>query len=315
MADRTVSGANRSGLRSFALFIGIPLVPYAVFCLYPAVAGMFASLTRWDGYSRGWTFAGFENFRKLLLADEVFRTALKNNLFIVVVPGLIVLALGLFLANALNDRRMPLRRFFQFTYLFPNILAAVVVAALWSFVYNPSFGIVKSLCLGLDGLLGRIGLPAASDAVGLKEAAAQAWLAPQHFMKALVPMIVWGGVGFYVILFLAGMQGIPRTLYEAARLDGANEWQVFRHVTWPGLGPIVASAVTFAIIGGMKIFDSIWVLTQQNVPDRNQVLGTYVYQQAFVEANMGYGTAAAVVLLLITVGFVLLGHRLVRRSA
>jgi ABC-type sugar transport system permease subunit len=173
---------------------------------------------------------------------------------------------------------------------------------------------VKSVCLKLDGALAVIGLGRLADGLALKDLAGQAWLAPQHFMAALAPMIVWGGVGFYVVLFLAGMQNIPQDLYEAARLDGANEWQVFRHVTWPGLGPIMASAVTFTIISGMKVFDAIWVLTQQNVPDRNQVLGTYVYQQAFVEANMGYGTAVALVLLAITVGFVLIGHRLMRRA-
>jgi len=299
--------------RTFLLFVGPPMLLYLAFCLGPMLAGIATSLTRWDGYSGSRHYVGLANFKRLL-HDEVFWTALKNNVFLLIVPGLIVLALALYLANALADERRRGRSVFQFTYLFPNILAGTVVAALWSFVYNPSFGVVKKLLEGLDWSLRRVHLGGLCDALHLSELAGQAWLAPQHFMWALVPMLVWGGTGFYVVLFLAGMQNIPKEQYEAARLDGANEWQVFRHITWPGLAPITAAAVTFMVISAMKIFDVIWVMTQQNVPDRNQVLGTYVYQQAFIEAHMGYGTAVAMVLMLITMGAVLLAQRLTWRA-
>ena len=304
---------SRRRYRTFLLFVGPPMLVYVVFCLYPMLAGIFTSLTEWDGYSGSQRYVGLANFEKLL-GDEVFQTALKNNLFLVVVPGVIILALGLYLANVLREEQRRGRSTFQFAYLFPNILAGTVVAALWSFVYNPSFGVVKKLLEGLNWTLQGVYLGKLSEVLHLSDLAGQAWLAPQHFMWALVPMLIWGGTGFYVVLFLAGMQNIPREQYEAARIDGANEWQVFRHVTWPGLAPIITAAVTFMVIGGMKIFDVIWVMTQQSVPDRNQVLGTYVYQQAFVEARMGYGTAVAMVLMIITVGVVLLAQRLSARK-
>lgn len=299
--------------RSFLLFVGPPLLVYGVFCFYPTVAGIAGAFTEWDGYSQSQRFTGLANFRKMA-SDDVFWTALQNNLFLVAVPGILMLALGLYLAAALRDERTPGRSVFQFAYLFPNILAGVVVATLWSFVYSPSFGVVKGILEAAAGALRFAHLDSLASCLGLRELAGQAWLEPQYFMRALVPMLVWAGAGFFVVLFLAGMQNIPRELYEAARLDGASEWQVFRHVTWPGLSPITVAAVTFAIIGGMKTFDCIWVMTQQHVPDRNQVLGTYVYQQAFAEARMGYGTAVALVLLVITMGFVLLAQRVLTRE-
>ncbi|MCY3020829.1 MAG: sugar ABC transporter permease [Planctomycetota bacterium] len=303
---------NRQRYRDFLLFVGPPLLVYGVFCLYPTVAGIIGAFTEWDGYSQTQRFTGLANFRKMA-ADDVFWTALQNNLFLVAVPGIMLLALGLYFSSALRDERTPGRRVFQFTYLFPNILAGVVVATLWSFVYSPSFGVVKGTLEALHNALRFVRLDFVANALSLKELSRQAWLEPQYFMRALVPMLVWAGTGFFVVLFLAGMQNIPRDLYEAARLDGANEWQVFRHVTWPGLSPIMLAAVTFVIIGGMKTFDCIWVMTQQHVPDRNQVLATYVYQQAFSEARMGYGTAVALVLLFVTLGFVLVAHRMMRR--
>jgi raffinose/stachyose/melibiose transport system permease protein len=293
--------------RTFLLFVGPALLVYGIFCLYPTIAGIAGSFTDWDGYSQAQRFTGLANFRKLA-GDEVFWTGLKNNLFLVCVPGVLMLALGLYFASALRDERTPGRRVFQFTFLFPNILAGVVVASLWSFVYSPSFGVVKGIVESLNGGLQAVHLSGLADWLSLRALADRAWLEPQYLMRALVPMLVWAGSGFFVVLFLAGMQNIPRELYEAARLDGANEWQVFRHVTWPGLSPIMVAAVTFVIIGGMKTFDSIWVMTQQNVPDRNHVLATYVYQQAFSEGRMGYGTAVGFVLLLLTMGFILLGR-------
>jgi N-acetylglucosamine transport system permease protein len=304
---------QRDKVRSLGLFVGLPLAIYGVFCLYPTLAGIVAAFLDWDGYSRTRHFAGLANFRKMA-SDEIFWMALRNNLFIVAVPGVLMLALGLYLACALRDERTPGRSVFQFAYLFPNILAGVVVATLWSFVYSPSFGIVKGLLGALDGGLKAAHLSAVARGMGLGELSGRAWLEPQYFMRALVPMLIWAEAGFFVVLFLAGMQNIPKDLYEAARLDGADEWQVFRHVTWPGLTPITVAAVTFAIISGMKIFDCIWVMTQQNVPDRNHVLGTYVYQQTFTEARMGYGTAVALVLLVLTMGFVILGRRMIAKE-
>ena len=304
---------KRPNYGNFMLFVGPPLLVYGVFCFYPTVGGIVGAFTEWDPYSQAQRFTGLANFRKMA-ADEVFWGAIRNNLFLVAVPGILMLILGLYLSSALGDERRLGRSVFQFTYLFPNILAGVVVATLWSFVYNPSFGVVKGILETLHGALRFAHLDCVANWLALKDLAGQAWLEPQYFMKALVPMMVWAGTGFFVVLFLAGMQNIPKELYEAARLDGANEWQVFRYVTWPGLTPITVAAVTFTIIGGMKTFDSVWVMTQQYVPDKSQVLGTYVYQQAFSAARMGYGEAVALVLLLVTLGIVLAANRVVARE-
>jgi ABC-type sugar transport system permease subunit len=297
----------------FFLFIAPALLVYGLFCVFPTALGVMSSFFHWDGYSQARDFIGLANFRQLA-GDGLFWTAFRNNIFLVLAPGSIMFFLALYLANSLHHERMPGRAAFQFTYLFPNILAGTVVAALWSFVYNPSFGAVKEGLSGAVKLMNAAGLGGLATMLSLPQLAATAWLAPDNLLKALVPMLVWSGVGFYTVLFLAGMQNIPKQLYEAARIDGANEWQIFWTITWPSLGPVRVAAMTFIIISGMKMFDTIWVMTQQMVPDRNQVLGTYVYQQAFVEAQMGYGTAIALVLMALITVFVVAGQWLGRKT-
>ena len=160
--------------RTFLLFVGPPLLVYGVFCLYPTIAGIVGAFTEWDGYSQAQHFTGLANFRKMA-SDEVFWTALKNNLFLVCVPGVLMLGLGLYLASALRDERMPGRRAFQFTYLFPNILAGVVVATLWSFVYSPSFGVVKGVLEAVDGGLHSVRLGSLADWLSLGGLAGRAF--------------------------------------------------------------------------------------------------------------------------------------------
>ncbi|OGF48505.1 MAG: hypothetical protein A2452_11640 [Candidatus Firestonebacteria bacterium RIFOXYC2_FULL_39_67] len=292
----------------FFLFVGPAFLLYALFCLYPAIAGIFTSLMQWDGYSNTKYFIGLGNFKKIISSDSIFYTALKNNVFLVVVPGLILFIFSFYIANILRDEKVKGRGIFQFTYLFPNILAGTVIACLWSFVYNPSFGVVKGIINSIEKVLNVIGLDNISRLLNLTDLANQAWLSPQYFIWALVPIIVWEATGFYVILFLAGMQNISTELFESAKIDGANEWQIFWNIVWPEITPITVTVVTFIVISGMKIFDIIWVMTQQYVPTNNQVLATYIYQLAFMEANMGYGTAIAVILLIITMVFVYLGQ-------
>ena len=298
---------NKNRALHFWLFVGPALILYAVFCLYPALDGVISAFTRWDGYTDSKKFIWFANFVQLW-HDEVFWTGLKNNIYLVFIPGVIMLVLSFFFASVLKEERFKGRSLFQYAYLFPNIIAGTVVASLWSYIYNPKFGVVGKLFSGLYDILVGLGLAGLGNWLNLMELSKQAWLSPQFFMGALVPIMIWGGMGFYMVLFLAGMQNISPELYEAARIDGASEWDVFWHITWPSLLPITLSAVTFLVISGMKIFDIIWILTNGVVPEQEHVLATYVYQKAFTEANMGYGTAVAVVLLMITTVFVVTGQ-------
>ena len=130
-----------------------------------------------------------------------------------------------------------------------------------------------------------------------------------------MPILIWQSTGFYVILFLAGMEGITAALYEAARIDGAGLWTLFWRVTLPLLWDVVTTGVVFLLIGGLRMFDLIWVLTNQRPPTSSHVVATYLFQKAFKEYDVGYGTAVAVVLFLVMFLLSLTALRLLEREA
>jgi len=265
---------------------------YGLFVAYPVIRALWVSFNRWDGYARSMTFVGLDNFKNILFNDPVFWGSFKNTFYLLAVPGVITLALALFFASVLSSG-IKGSKLFRVAFFFPNIMSVVIVALLWSFVYNPSFGI-------LNGLLRLVGL----------EQLTRTWLEPIRVIPALVAPIVWCGVGFYMILFLAGIQNIPQVLYEAAYIDGANSWQSFRHVTLPLLREILSIAIVFIVIGGLKIFGLLWVITSGNPTRHSQVIASYMYQKAISEGNMGYGTAISVLLFILVLTATLISMKM-----
>ena len=259
--------ARHRVLRSLP-YLAPALLLYGVFLLYPMIDSVRLSFFSWSGYaSQAQRFAGLKNYRYLLTQDTVFWTALRNSMVWVVLSVAIPMVLSLLMALALN-RRIWGRNVFRSIFYIPSVFASITVAAVWRWIYNPTLGVIN------QGL----------DAVGL-HALGHEWLGdPRTALYSIFIASVWQGVGFNMVLFLAGLQVVPAELIDAARVDGAGRWQVFRNVTWPALRP------TTVVVG----------MTGGGPAQSSQVLALWSYQQSFSNHNFGAGGAVATVLLVLS---------------
>jgi raffinose/stachyose/melibiose transport system permease protein len=275
------------------LFI-LPLLLLHVFVVaIPALTGVYYALTEWSGIGEA-TFIGLENFRRIIFEDMAFRRALGNNIiwlaFFLTVP--FVLAL---LASSLLARVKRGGLIYRTALFIPYLLPSVVTATIWRNLLSPRMGIGAQLAnLAIPGLdiafLGR------SDTALLAIAFVDNW----HF---------WG---FLMVLFLTAMQSIPMELYDAARIDGANRWQEFRHVTLPGIRPVVLFMLMLTAIWSFLVFEYIWILTQGGPAGASEVLGTQVFKNAFNRFEAGYGAAQGVTISMFA-GLIVLVFIILRR--
>jgi raffinose/stachyose/melibiose transport system permease protein len=278
------------------LFLLPALALYGAFLVYPMARSFYISLTDWDGLSRTWSFVGLGNYRDIFLTDEVSRRALANNLIWTAFTLLVPTVLGLLLAAALNGavRGQTLLR--SIFYL-PAVLPLVAVGMIWGWMYNPSFGAVNEVLkvIGLGHL-------------------ARGWLGDfQTALPATMVTALWQGVGFPMVLYLAGMQTIPREQYDAARIDGAGPLECFRSITLPWLRETHVVVITLAVIASFNVFDLIYTMTYGGPGQRTQVLATWMYFNTFQYGNAGYGTALAWVIaaiaLVVTIPYIRLMSR------
>lgn len=262
-------------------FITLFLLPatalYALFVVIPVVQAFAFSLYRWRGISADRTFIGLENFRQLL-GDPIVWRALSHNLLLFVGTSAVILLVSLALAHAVGTET-TLARFLRAVYLFPQVISLVVVAILWMFILNPSFGILNATlkAAGLGGW-------------------AITWLGNRSTALASIGVAhVWHALGFYIMLFAAALRTIPPDVIEAATLDGATGLVRLRYVTLPMLWAVLRIALVYMAIGTMNIFSLVFLMTQGG-PDRaTEVMLTYLYEQAFKHSEFGYATALAVV--------------------
>lgn len=269
--------------RPTALMVGFMLpavLLFAVFFIYPLLNVIWISLHSSNVASETMRWAGTGNYRQLF-ADGVFWWMLRNTLMVVAVGGSVTLVLALATAVGLTKIKRG-RDFFRIVFLFPNIMSAVATAVLWSFIFNPSFGIVNGL-LRLAGF----------------EEYARAWLGEPHTALPVVILVhIWTIAGFYIVLFYAGLLRIPADYSEAARIDGASGWQEFRHVTLPLLSEIIKIATVYAIINSVNIFALVYLFNESRAARYNGVLLTYMYEQAFDNGAFGYACAVGVMTLI-----------------
>lgn len=282
---------NHGKTRIVYLFLALPLALYGVLVVSPYAQAFYISLTRWSGFTADKPFVGLENFRKLA-GDPAFWQALRHNGLLLLVVPLVTIVLGLFFASMLNvggtTRKVTGVRggaFYRRVYFLPHILPVVITAVLWQFIYNPQIGL----------------LGAGLDAIGLS-ALKRTWLGdPAVALWSLIAVMVWAGVGFYVVLFSAAMQSIPRDVYEAAALDGASRWQTLRKVTLPLLRDTVQVAYVYLGIHALDAFALFMVLTPDGGPDNStSVLAQYLYRSAFENGRFGYASAIGVTLCLLS---------------
>lgn len=269
---------QRRGRTKFILsFLAPAGMIYLVFVVWPLLNAIWTSFFRWRGVSRDAEYIGIDNYRELV-ADPVFLRAITNNFWLLIIGGAIVIALGVMLAHAMNASG-SIARFLRGVYLFPQVISLVVVAILWTFLLNPSFGIV-------DPALRAIGI----------EPPKNGWLGnPNLALPAVGAAFVWYVAGFYIMLFSAGLKNIPEEIGEAAALDGAHGMRKFWTVTWPLLWSIKRVAAIYIVINVMNVFALVYLMTQGGPDRRSEVMLTYLYEQAFKNSKFGYATALAVV--------------------
>jgi raffinose/stachyose/melibiose transport system permease protein len=262
------------------LFLAPAFVLYVTFVLRPTIEVFILSLYKWNGISPTREWQGLANFERLI-ADSIFWQAFRNNLVWLVVILIFNVLIGL-VAAALLSMDIKGRVVFRLAYFLPVVQASIVTAMIWRWIYNP------------DGLLN-----SSLRAVGL-DSLARGWLGDFTWaLPALAVAAGWASFGLSVVLLLAGMQGIDQSLYDAARVDGANYTQTFRYITIPGLRNVITIVILLAMIGAFQAFDIIWATNQGGPVRATEMLATYMFKKGIMENEYGYGSAVAVVLAVI----------------
>ena len=280
-------------------FVGPALALFAVLVVLPGLASLAWAFTHWDGIGAR-TAAGLFNFKWLLLESDAFWAALKNNLYLMTVPALVVVPLSLFFA-CLVHRGVWGAKTFRALFLFPNLLGGIAATLLWMSAYEPHSGIVNAGFVALGRALG-------SD--WLRSFADHAWLSQDNLYRSVIPIYIWMGCGFNLILYLAAMEGIDPQLYEAAELDGAPGWRQFIDITLPLIWEVLVISAVFIVIGGLNAFELIWLLTSQSPVTGSHTLSTLMVTTMFQDFQVGRATAIAVMMFL----FVLVGSAVVMRG-
>lgn len=272
------------------IFIAPALLLYTLYVIYPIFQSVLYSLRDWSGIGEG-TYIGLDNYREAL-RDGIFWGAFRNNVILVVASIMIQLPIALLLALMLSTR-FPGWRFFRAVYFVPLLLSTVAIGLVWINIYDPVFGL-------LNGSLRVIGL----------EGLQQSWLGNETTaLPAIIAVVCWQYIPFYMILFIAGLTTIPTDLYEAAKLDGASTWQSFWDITLPLLRGIIRTAAILSLIGSLKFFDLVWVMTGGGPNRSTDLMATYMYERAFASFRMGYGSAIATLLFIFA--FVIAGSTLI----
>ena len=260
------------------------VILFLVFLAFPIAASFALSFTSFGlrdlANPIGATFVGVDNYIALF-ADETFWKSLFNTVYFVIVGVPLTLILGLLIANALNRGITRFRTVYRVGYYIPVITSIVAIAVVWRFLLNPDYGLIN-MTLAAFGIQG------------------PAWLAdPALAMPSIIAMAVWRNLGFAMIVFLAGLQAIPVTLYEAASIDGAGRWQAFKSVTLPLLKPTILFMTVITTIGYLQLFEEPFVMTGGGPLDSTLSVTMYMYQQGFAFFHQGYASAIAYVLFVI----------------
>lgn len=263
------------------LFILPALLFFAAFVIYPIIYILRASLLDWNGLAVG-TWVGLDNYVKLFTADPIFHKTLRNAvlwIFLTILPQMFI---GFGLAVLLNGPVFG-RSIYRAIFYLPAIISPIVIGIVWQRIYDPFGGLLADIArrTGVEWL-------------------AQPFLAdPTMATYSTIAVNVWQWTGFSMLLYLAGLQGLPGDVLEAATIDGATAWQRLRQVVWPMLRPVHLTLILLGVIGALQTFALVYILTKGGPNNASQTMPTYIFQQAFQLSNMGYGAAISVILLLI----------------
>ena len=299
------SGTLRKQRTQQAIFASVILVPtvlaFIVFWIYPFIGGIWGGFTSWKAFDPHQPFVGLRQYR-VLINDPIFITAFKNTFLyaLLYLPAGIALALGL--ALAIEATSVRLRSIFRMVYFLPVVTSTIATALIWNWLYQPSLGLFNQILRMLD-------LPTFSFL-----------LSPRQALPSIVVYALWKNVGFNMVLFLAGLSSISRSYYDAAMVDGANRWQLFRNVTLPLLQPTMVFVVVTGVIGTLQVFGPVYIMSgggdalPGGPANSTMVVSVYQWLVAFRELNLGYGSAMGVILFVIILILTLAQLRFLRTT-
>jgi raffinose/stachyose/melibiose transport system permease protein len=278
------------------LFLLPAFVIFLLFIIYPIFRAVYFSLFNWNGMGPATVFVGLNNFKQIL-TDQVFMKAVTNCLLIVILSLCIQLPLALMLAIMVG-RDLPGRAFFRAIFFMPYVLSEVITAIIWMSLFSPDpeRGFLNALLVLIPGVQ------------------AQNFLGDMNQVLACVFIVLsWKYFGLHMLLYMAGLQNIPKEIEEAAMIDGANRWQTIRNVTIPLLGSTIRTTILLSVLGSLTTFNLIWIMTRGGPVNASEVMSTYMYRYAFIRFQFGYGSAVALVMLAICLVFSVMYLRLARQ--
>jgi raffinose/stachyose/melibiose transport system permease protein len=298
--QKSVSAEARRTRQRKALFITLFFLPgfamLFLFIIAPVGQAGYYSFYKWNGLGPLENFVGFDNYARAL-SHEVFRRALLHNLVIMLLSLTLQLPLAMFLALILTRGKLHFQRFWRAIFFIPYVFSEPITAYIWMFVYHPQTGMVNSV-------FSRI-IPGFEN---------QAWLGNQStVLTALFVVITWKFFGLHMLLYMAGIQNINPDIEDAARTDGANERQVLRFVTFPMMLPTIQLTAFLSILGSLQLFGLILLMTKGGPAYASELIVTYIYKFGLQRLNLGFGSAASVLLFLIALIFSIGYQRTVMR--
>ncbi|MCR5736925.1 MAG: sugar ABC transporter permease [Eubacterium sp.] len=256
---------------------GLLLFIFAI--LAPICLSVYYGFTDYTGMGN-FNMIGWENYKNLL-HDEVFMVSLRNSLLLAIGFICIQHPIAMIVAAVLDKLGGKAESFFRCVYFIPNVISIAVIAKLWSFIYNPSFGLLNNIIKAFGGS-GNIN-----------------WLDEDKAIWSVLLVLIWHGFGWGMLIYYTGIKNIDPVLYEAAAIDGASQRQAFIHVTLPLMKPVIQVNVTMAVISALKQMETVYLLTQGGPGNSTQFAANYLYQQGFTAYKYGYGNAIGVIFIII----------------
>jgi raffinose/stachyose/melibiose transport system permease protein len=282
---------------TIALFLAPAFVLFLVFLVYPIFRSVYFSLFDWNGLGPAVDFIGLDTFKEIL-TDTVFMKAVGNCLLIVVLSLGIQLPLALALAIMVG-RDLPGRAIFRMIFFLPYVLSEVITGIIWMGLFNadPSRGLINAILVLIPGV------------------EPQNFLSDIHqVMACIFVVLTWKFFGLHMLLYLAGLQNIPREIEEAALIDGANRWQLTKNITVPLLSGTIRTTIYLSVLGSLTQFNLVWIMTGGGPVNASEFMATYMYRFGFKRFLLGYGSAVALVMLLICLAFSVAYLRLARQT-
>ncbi len=295
LGDAGRSSRKAQDKLTIVLFLLPAVALSTLFLVYPILRSVYFSQFNWNGLGPAVNYIGLENFKRIL-TDSIFITAVRNGLLIVLLSLAIQLPLSLALALMVG-RDLPGRVFFRTIFFMPYVLSEVITGIIWLGLFNPDpdRGFINALLV----------------LVGIQP---QAFLGNiNQVLACIFVVLTWKYFGLHMLLFMAGLQHIPREIEEAARIDGANGWQTIKNVIIPLLGGTIRTSIYLSVVGALTQFNLVWIMTKGGPVNASEVMATYMYRYGFVRFWLGYGSAVALVMLLICLLFSVAYLRIVRQ--